>query len=77
MTSEASPDLMARAAVPTASRLEPHNRLIVAAASPSQLPAPRVLKAGLPAQRDALARLGIHEAWVRQLDFGDRRSVAP
>jgi spermidine synthase len=53
------------------------NRLIVAAASPSQLPAPRALKAGLAAQRDALARLGIHEAWVRQLDFGDRRSVAP
>ena len=39
MTSCASPDLMARAAMPTASRLEPHRRLTVLAGTSTGRPA--------------------------------------
>ena len=39
MTSSASPERMARAAVPTASSPEPHSRLMVAAGTPAGSPA--------------------------------------
>jgi spermidine synthase len=46
------------------------NRLIVAAADAKRLPSPQQLLARLPAQRAALASLGVDERWVRQLRFG-------
>jgi spermidine synthase len=45
------------------------NRLFVAAAQPSALPDAAQLMAALPAQADALARLGIDTASVQRLEF--------
>jgi spermidine synthase len=45
------------------------NRLIVAAASPDRLPSPEALLAAVPAQRAALARVGIDDRSVQRLSF--------
>jgi spermidine synthase len=45
-----------------------NNRLLIAAADPARLPAPAALFARLSGQRAALERLGIEEAWVRELE---------
>jgi spermidine synthase len=48
---------------------EAGNRLIVAAGEAKRLPSAQELLARLPAQRTALASLGIDDGWVRQLRF--------
>jgi spermidine synthase len=45
------------------------NRLLVATVTPAQLPEAAHLLEAVPAQRAALERLGIEEAWVRELQF--------
>lgn len=51
------------------SRSNAANRLIVAASGPDRLPSPEALLAAVPAQRAALARVGIDERSLRRLRF--------